>query len=89
MSTVQGQVSALIVSFFSAISCGITMCDCCRQLQDGNILQHGVADGSKVTLLPNVETGLVVSTIFDSSKKRFAFFSPISPQQTKTKPQNS
>lgn len=33
----------------------------CRQLQDGNILQHGVADGSKVTLLPNVETGLVVS----------------------------
>lgn len=41
------------------------MRDCCRQLQDGNILQHGVADGSKVTLLPNVETGLVVSLTFD------------------------
>ncbi|XP_017776132.1 PREDICTED: midnolin isoform X1 [Nicrophorus vespilloides] len=30
-----------------------------KQLQEGNLTQHGVADGSKVTLLPNVETGLV------------------------------
>ncbi|XP_065155644.1 midnolin homolog isoform X3 [Atheta coriaria] len=30
-----------------------------KQLQDGNLVQHGVSDGSKVTLLPNVETGLV------------------------------
>ncbi|XP_031349924.1 midnolin isoform X2 [Photinus pyralis] len=30
-----------------------------KQLQEGNLLQHGVTDGSKVTLLPNVETGLV------------------------------
>lgn len=33
---------------------------CSRQLQEGVITQHGVSDGSKVTLLPNVETGLVV-----------------------------
>jgi hypothetical protein len=33
---------------------------CCRQLQDGNLLQHGISDGSRVTLLPNVETGLIV-----------------------------
>ncbi|KAI4461610.1 Ubiquitin family [Popillia japonica] len=30
-----------------------------KQLQEGIITQHGVSDGSKVTLLPNVETGLV------------------------------
>ncbi|XP_050313301.1 midnolin-A [Anthonomus grandis grandis] len=30
-----------------------------KQLQDGNLYQHGIADGSKITLLPNVETGLI------------------------------
>ncbi|RZC36222.1 midnolin-A [Asbolus verrucosus] len=30
-----------------------------KQLQDGSLLQHGIADGSRVTLLPNVETGLI------------------------------
>lgn len=32
-----------------------------RQLQDGNLQCNGVTDGSKITLLPNVETGLIVS----------------------------
>lgn len=54
--------------------CRVTMCNCCRQLQDGSILQHGVADGSKVTLLPNVETGLVVSlTFFLHNKKNIVW----------------
>ncbi|KAG5898782.1 hypothetical protein JTB14_010992 [Gonioctena quinquepunctata] len=30
-----------------------------KQLQDGNLVQHGISDGSRITLLPNVETGLV------------------------------
>lgn len=30
-----------------------------KQLQDGNLYQHGITDGSKITLLPNVETGLI------------------------------
>ncbi|CAG9819107.1 unnamed protein product [Phaedon cochleariae] len=30
-----------------------------KQLQDGNLVQHGIADGSRITLLPNVETGLI------------------------------
>ncbi|CAG9856314.1 unnamed protein product [Phyllotreta striolata] len=30
-----------------------------KQLQDGNLLQHGISDGSRITLLPNVETGLI------------------------------
>lgn len=35
-----------------------------RQLQEGNLLCNGVTDGAKITLLPNVETGLIVS-IYD------------------------
>ncbi|XP_018574057.1 midnolin homolog [Anoplophora glabripennis] len=30
-----------------------------KQLQDGNLVQHGISDGSRITLLPNVETGLI------------------------------
>ncbi|KAJ8945108.1 hypothetical protein NQ318_001573 [Aromia moschata] len=30
-----------------------------KQLQDGNLIQHGISDGSRITLLPNVETGLI------------------------------
>ncbi|XP_030761742.1 midnolin isoform X2 [Sitophilus oryzae] len=30
-----------------------------KQLQDGNLYQHGITDGSKITLLPNVEAGLI------------------------------
>ncbi|KAJ3643264.1 hypothetical protein Zmor_025987 [Zophobas morio] len=30
-----------------------------KQLQEGSLLQHGISDGSRVTLLPNVETGLI------------------------------
>ncbi|KAL1495089.1 hypothetical protein ABEB36_010562 [Hypothenemus hampei] len=30
-----------------------------KQLQDGNLYQHGIGDGSKITLVPNVETGLI------------------------------
>ncbi|CAH0555453.1 unnamed protein product [Brassicogethes aeneus] len=30
-----------------------------KQLQDGDLLQHGISDGSRITLLPNVETGLI------------------------------
>ncbi|XP_018336365.1 midnolin homolog [Agrilus planipennis] len=30
-----------------------------KQLQEGNLIQNGLSDGSKVTLLPNVETGLI------------------------------
>lgn len=62
MSAVQGQVSALFEQGNVSIK-DQNLCNCYRQLQDGNILQHGVADGSKVTLLPNVETGLVVSQL--------------------------
>lgn len=35
-----------------------------RQLQDGNLVQHGISDGSRITLLPNVETGLIVCIVF-------------------------
>ncbi|XP_045474810.1 midnolin homolog isoform X1 [Harmonia axyridis] len=30
-----------------------------KQLQNGNLIQNGISDGSRVTLLPNVETGLI------------------------------
>ncbi|KAL3270244.1 hypothetical protein HHI36_009300 [Cryptolaemus montrouzieri] len=30
-----------------------------KQLQNGNLIQNGIADGSRITLLPNVETGLI------------------------------
>ncbi|XP_056637272.1 midnolin homolog [Diorhabda carinulata] len=30
-----------------------------KQLQDGNLVHHGISDGSRITLLPNVETGLI------------------------------
>ncbi|KAF7275165.1 hypothetical protein GWI33_012122, partial [Rhynchophorus ferrugineus] len=30
-----------------------------KQLQEGNLYQHGITDGSKITLLPNVEAGLI------------------------------
>lgn len=39
------------------------MLNCFRQLQEGNLVQHGICDGSRITLLPNVETGLIVSIL--------------------------
>nr|XP_023029109.1 midnolin homolog [Leptinotarsa decemlineata] len=30
-----------------------------KQLQGGNLVQNGISDGSRITLLPNVETGLM------------------------------
>lgn len=33
-----------------------------RQLQDGTLDENGLLDGSRVILLPSVETGLLVST---------------------------
>ncbi|CAH1990520.1 unnamed protein product [Acanthoscelides obtectus] len=30
-----------------------------KQLQEGNLVQHGISEGSRITLLPNVETGLI------------------------------
>ncbi|CAG9772268.1 unnamed protein product [Ceutorhynchus assimilis] len=30
-----------------------------KQLQDGNLYQYGITEGSKITILPNVETGLI------------------------------
>lgn len=38
-----------------------------RHLRDGTLKEHGVCDGSRLTLLPSVETGLLVSlkSIFD------------------------
>lgn len=30
-----------------------------KQLQEGSLIQYGITDGSKITLLPNVETGLI------------------------------
>lgn len=36
-----------------------------RELHDGtSIKENGIMDGSKIILLPNVETGLLVNTIF-------------------------
>lgn len=36
-----------------------------RELHDGtSIKENGIMDGSKIILLPNVETGLLVITIF-------------------------
>ncbi len=32
-----------------------------RHLRDGTLREHGVCDGSRLTLLPSVETGLLVS----------------------------
>lgn len=32
-----------------------------RELQDGTIKDNGLMDGSKIILIPNVETGLLVS----------------------------
>lgn len=32
-----------------------------RELQDGNLRDHNLMDGSKIILIPNVETGLLVS----------------------------
>lgn len=37
-------------------------CVCGRQLTAGRLLDLGVADGSKLTLLPAIEAGLVVSS---------------------------
>lgn len=74
MSAVQGQVSAPL-AFTPPTK--LTRCACSRQLQDGSILQHGVADGSKVTLLPNVETGLVVSlSLFTQQQQQQTFVLP-------------
>lgn len=33
----------------------------CRELQDGTIRENNLCDGAKVILIPNVETGLLVS----------------------------
>lgn len=37
------------------------MCVCGRQLTAGKLLDLGVTDGSKLTLVPVIEAGLVVS----------------------------
>lgn len=37
----------------------------CRVLHDGtSIKENGIMDGSKIILLPNVETGLLVNALF-------------------------
>lgn len=33
----------------------------CRELQDGSLKENNLMDGSKIILIPNVETGLLVS----------------------------
>lgn len=33
----------------------------CRQLRDGTLKDNGLMDGSRIILLPSVETGLLVS----------------------------
>lgn len=38
------------------------MFGCCRQLRDGTLEENGLLDGSRVILLPSVETGLLVRT---------------------------
>lgn len=40
---------------------------CGRQLTAGRLLDLGVADGSKLTLVPVIEAGLVVSQLMDRS----------------------
>ena len=43
-----------------------------RHLRDGTLREHGVCDGSRLTLLPSVETGLLVSS-FVSSQSFFLY----------------
>lgn len=38
-----------------------------RHLRDGTLREHGVCDGSRLTLLPSVETGLLVSLFYINS----------------------
>lgn len=47
----------------STVTFYFVMLICFRQLQEGNLVQHGICDGSRITLLPNVETGLIVSIL--------------------------
>ena len=35
----------------------------CRELQDGLLKENNLMDGSKIILIPNVETGLLVSKV--------------------------
>ena len=35
----------------------------CRLLTEGTLSENGIHEGCKITLLPNVESGLVVSSI--------------------------
>lgn len=39
------------------------VCVCCRQLTAGKLLDLGVTDGSKLTLVPVIEAGLAVSKL--------------------------
>uniref|UniRef100_A0A1B0BQS4 Uncharacterized protein n=1 Tax=Glossina palpalis gambiensis TaxID=67801 RepID=A0A1B0BQS4_9MUSC len=36
-----------------------------KELQDGSLRENNLTEGSKVILIPNVETGLLVTTITD------------------------
>ena len=37
------------------------LCNVCRQLREGSLEENQLVDGSRLTLLPSVETGLLVS----------------------------
>ncbi|XP_019876634.1 midnolin homolog isoform X3 [Aethina tumida] len=39
-----------------------------KQLLDGNLMQHGISHGSRITLLPNIETGLMGGYISNKSR---------------------
>lgn len=46
---------------FVCVCVFVCMCVCYRQLTAGKLLDLGVTDGSKLTLVPVIEAGLAVS----------------------------
>lgn len=66
--------TSAIVRFYLSFVCFFV--SICRELQESlTIKENGLMEGSRIVLIPNVETGLLVSLLLTFSLYLFSFFS--------------